>query len=556
MLLWGGIAGEVSVGSGDRGPRVGQNLRLMDHFEVFLVALFVAVAGLNVLARWLTVPYPIPLVIGGLALGLVPGIPEMELEPDLVLLVFLPPLLYSSAFFSDLRALRTDLRAISITAIGLVLATTGVVGVIAHEVIGFSWPMAFALGAIVSPTDPIAATAIMRSVGAPRRIVNVVEGESLVNDASALVVYRVAVAAAVGGGFSALDAGLEFVLAVVGGIAVGLAVGYVIAAIRRRLDDAPTEITISLLTGYAAFIPAEELGLSGVLAAVSAGIYLGWRAPELISPQTRLQALGTWEILTFLLNATLFILVGLQLPVVVDGLEGTPAAEVIGYAALVCATVIAVRFAWVFTVPYLIRALDRREGQRERRVGPAPRVVVAWSGMRGAVSLAAALALPLETDTGAPLADRDLILFITFALILVTVVGQGLTLPALIRRLGVIEDGAEEEAEETKARLVASRAALERLDELEGEDWTQDDTVERTRALYRFRQRRFKTRAGKIADEDGIEERSLAYQRMMHGVYDAQRHALVALRNQGEISSEVMRRLERELDLEESRLEV
>ena len=349
---------------------------------------------------------------------------------------------------------------------------------------------------------------------------------------------------------------MEFVLACLGGIAVGLAVGYVIGEIRRRLDDAPTEITISLLTGYAAFIPAEELGLSGVLAAVAAGIYLGWKAPELISPQTRLQALGTWEILTFLLNATLFILVGLQLPVVVDGLEGTPAAEVIGYAALVCATVIAVRFAWVFTVPYLIRALDRREGQRERRVSPAPRIVVAWSGMRGAVSLAAALALPLETDAGAALPDRDLILFITFALILVTVVGQGLTLPALIRRLGVLEDGAEEEAEETKARLVASRAALERLDQLEELDWTQNDSVERARGIYRFRQRRFGVRTGKVDDDDGIEDRSLAWQRMMHDVYDAQRHALVQLRNQGEISSDVMRRIERELDLEESRLEV
>ena len=528
----------------------------MEHFEVFLIALFVAVAGLNVLARWLTVPYPIPLVLGGLALGLVPGIPEIELDPEMVLLVFLPPLLYSSAFFSDLRALRTDLRAISITAIGLVLATTAIVGVIAHEVLGFSWALAFALGAIVSPTDPVAATAIMRNVGAPRRIVNLVEGESLVNDASALVAYRVAVAAAVGGSFSALDAGAEFVLACLGGIAVGLAVGYVIGEIRRRLDDAPTEITISLLTGYAAFIPAEELGLSGVLAAVAAGIYLGWKAPELISPQTRLQAIGTWEILTFLLNATLFILVGLQLPVVVDGLEGTPAAEVIGYAALVCATVIAVRFAWVFTVPYLIRALDRREGQRERRVSPAPRIVVAWSGMRGAVSLAAALALPLETDAGAALPDRDLILFITFALILVTVVGQGLTLPALIRRLGVLEDGAEEEAEETKARLVASRAALERLDQLEELDWTQNDSVERARGIYRFRQRRFGVRTGKVDDDDGIEDRSLAWQRMMHDVYDAQRHALVQLRNEGEISSDVMRRVERELDLEESRLEV
>ena len=329
-----------------------------------------------------------------------------------------------------------------------------------------------------------------------------------------------------------------------------------IAAIRRRLDDPPTELTISLLTGYAAFLPADALGLSGVLAAVTAGIYLGWLAPELASPETRMQSFAVWQILVFLLNATLFILIGMQLPVIVDGLQGRGAGEVLGYSALVCAAVIGVRFVWMFTVPYLVRALDRRPQQRERRAGAATRVVSAWAGMRGAVSLAAALALPLETDAGAPLPDRDLILFMTFALILVTVVGQGLTLPALIRRLGIREDAAEEESEEVYARMTASRAALERLDELEAEDWTRDDTIERMRGLHRFRQRRFKARAGMIDDEDGLEERSLAYQRLSHELYDVQRQALVSLRNEGVISSEVMRRIEHELDLEESRLEV
>jgi monovalent cation/hydrogen antiporter len=509
-----------------------------------------------VIARWLSVPYPIPLVLGGLVLGLLPGIPEIELEPDLVLLIFLPPLLYAAAFFSDLRALRSDLRAISMTSIGLVLVTIGAVAVIGHEAIGLSWPLAFALGAIVSPTDPVAATAIMRQVGAPRRLVNIIEGESLVNDATALVAYRVAVAAAVGGSFSVLDAGLEFLGAAAGGIAIGLVVGFLVAEIRRRIDDAPTEITISLLTAYAAFIPADELGLSGVLAAVTAGIYLGWRGPELVSPQTRLQSFAVWEILVFLLNATLFILIGLQLPVITEGLDAYTTAELVGWSALVCATVIGARFAFMFTMPYVVRALDRRPAQRERRVGPRPRVVSAWAGMRGAVSLAAALALPLETDAGAPLPERDLILFITFALILVTVVGQGLSLPYLIRRLGVLEDGAEEEAEEVKARWTASHAALDRLDELAVEEWTLDDTIERLRGLYEFRQRRVKVRAGKIEDEDGIENRSLAYQRLMHELYTVQRLAVVELRNSGEISNDVMHRIERELDLEESRLEV
>jgi monovalent cation/hydrogen antiporter len=502
------------------------------------------------------VPYPILLVLGGLALGFAPGVPDIELDPDLVLVLFLPPLLYSAAFFTDLRSLRDYARPLSLSAIALVLATMVVVAVLAHEVIGMTWAVAFALGAIVSPTDPVAATAIMRRVGAPRRVVNYVEGESLFNDATALVAYRTAVAAAVGGSFSLFDASLEFVGAAAGGVAIGLAVAYVVAAIRRRLEDPTTEITISLFTGYAAYLPAEELGLSGVLAAVTAGIYLGWRASELISPATRIQAFGTWEVLTFLINAVLFMLIGLQLPAIVDGLSGEPWQEPVGYAALVAAAVVGTRYLFAFTIPYLIRALDRRPQQRLRRVGARERIVIGWSGMRGAVSLAAALALPLETDAGAPLPDRDLVLFITFAVILVTVVGQGLTLPMLIRRLRLGDGGEDERSEEIRGRLTAAKAAIDALDQLEGEEWTREDTIERTRALYRFRKRRFAAQAGKIEDEDGIEDRSLTYQRMMHVVYGAQRQALVALRNNGEISSEVMRRIEREIDLEESRLEV
>ena len=528
----------------------------MGDLQLIIAALFVAAAGLNALANWLNVPYPIPLVIGGLLLGLVPGIPEVQLDPDLVLLVFLPPLLYSAAFFADLRSLRDGARPIALTAIGLVLVTAVAVAVVAHEVIGLPWAVSFALGAIVSPTDPVAATAILQRVGAPRRLVNIIEGESLVNDATALVAYKVAVAAAVVESVSASHAALEFFGAVAGGVAIGLAVGYVVAEIRRRISDPITSVTISLFTAYGAFIPADELGASGVLAVVACGIYLGWRAPEIDSPEARMQSFALWSVLTFLLNATLFILIGLQLPVIVDGLEGEPMGQVVGYAALICAVVIGARFLWAFTIPYLIRAIDRRPAQRARRTTAASRVVTSWSGMRGAVSLAAALALPLTTDAGAALPGRDLILFITFALILVTVVGEGLTLPFLVRRLGVVEDGTEEESEELRARLVAARAALERIEELEAEEWTRDGTIERVRNLYTFRQRRFKVRAGKIEDEDGIEEGSMLYQRMMHEVYAAQRAALVELRNSRAISADVMRRIEHELDLEETRLEV
>ena len=527
----------------------------MENLEVFLVALFVSVALLNAVASRLELPYPIVLVVGGLVLALIPGAPTIELEPDLVLTIFLPPLLYSGAFFSDLRALRQDLRAISLTAIGLVILTAAAVAVAAHEVIGMSWAMSFALGAIVAPTDPVAATALMRLVGAPRRVVNIVEHESLINDASALVIYRTAVAAAVGGSFSLLDASLEFVGAVAGGIAIGLAVGFAITEIRRRLDDVPTEITISLLTGYAAFVPAEELGLSGVLAAVTAGIYLGWNAPEIASPQMRLQGLAVWEILVFLLNATLFILIGLQLPIAVDGIEGVSAAEVAGYSLLVTAVVIACRFAWSFSVPYLIRLVDRRPGQRARRTGARPRIVVAWSGMRGAVTLAAALALPLTTDACDALPERELIQFIAFAVILITVVGQGLTLPALIRRLGVVEDESEVEREEIEARLRTVDAAIARLEELAREDWVLEDTVDRVRGMLEFRLRRFTARTDD-GDDGSIEERSRAYQRLMRELYRAQRQALAEMFRAGEISSDVMRGIVREIDLEESRLEL
>jgi Na+/H+ antiporter len=494
----------------------------VEGFEVVLAAVLVSVAGLNTLASRIGIPYPIVLVVGGLALGLVPGVPDVELDPDLVLLVFLPPLLYFAAFFSEPRALRGYARALSLTSVGLVLVTMVLVAVPGHLVLDLSWPMAFALGAIVSPTDPVAATAIMRRLGAPRRIVNLVEGESLVNDAAALVAYRVALAAAVEGTFSLLDASLEFLLAVGGGVALGLAVGYVIGEIRRRLDDPLTEITISLITGYVAFLPAEKLHLSGVLAVVAAGLYLGWRAPELASPPTRLQAFAVWDVVTFLLNATLFVLIGLQLPVVVDGLTGQSQPVLVGYAALVSAAVIGARFAWLFTTPYILRAIDRRPRQRELRVGAAERAVVAWSGLRGAVSLATALALPLETEAGVRLPGRDLIVFVTFAVVLVTVVGQGLTLPALIRHLGVAADGREEEHEELVARLTASKAALTELEAMADEGWAGDETLERARQYYEQRKRRFAARAGKIED-DGYERASLVRQRVLRRIYKGER---------------------------------
>jgi Na+/H+ antiporter len=499
-------------------------------------------------AKVVGVPYPIVLVLGGLVLGALP-LPHVELQPDLVLVIFLPPLLYAAAFFANLRDLRADMRSIGLAAIVLVLVTTGVVAVVAHAVVpDMPWAAAFTLGAIVAPTDPIAATTIARRLGAPRRIVTLLEGEGLLNDGTALVAYKVAIGA-VGGSFSATHAGWEFLWGAAGGVAIGLAAGWIVTEVRRRLDDTVIETTISLLSGYAGYVPAEQLHCSGVLAAVTTGIYVGFRAPEIASASQRLSGFAMWEVLQFLLNAILFVLVGLQLPVVLDGLEGTHWTTLLGYAAAISAAVTLTRLVWQQSVVFVIRAVDHRESVRARRSTWQLRMVGGWAGMRGAVSLAVALALPLDFE------QRDLLIFLTFAVIFATLVLQGLTLPPLIRWLGVIDDGSQESHEELKARLVATKAALARIDELKQEDWTRDDTLDRLQRQYEYRKRRLAARAGKVED-DGYEDRSFQYQTILREVLEAQRAEVVRLRNQGTISNEIMHRIERELDLEDERLEI
>jgi len=515
-----------------------------------LVALTLIVAGATMLAAapTLRIPYPILLVLGGLAIGLVPGMPEFELQPELVFFGVLPPLLYSTAFFTSLRDLRANVRSIGLLAIGLVVATTVGVAVVAHAFIDdLSWASAFVLGAIVSPTDPLAATSIARRFGVPRKLVTIVEGESLVNDGTGLVLYRVAVAAVVTGSFSAFDTGGLFLVSAGGGIAVGLAVGWIVRQVRLRLDNPPAEITISLLTGYVAFIPADLMGVSAVLAAVTTGVYLGWHTPQLTNARVRLQGLAVWEIAQYLLNALLFVLVGLQLPVVVDALDEVPASTLLGYALLVSATVVVVRFAWVFAVLNAPKWLARRISSWRGAI------FISWTGMRGALSLAAALALPLETDAGAPFPGRELIIFLTFSVILATLVVQGLTLPAVIRGLRLEDDGSDER-EDAKARIHAGDAALARLEELIEEEWVREDTAERIRGAYRFRTDRFRARLD--AESDGaIEARSQDFQRLRHELLNAERDALASLRQSGVISDDVWRRVARDLDLEDERLD-
>ena len=529
----------------------------MEHIELLLFGLLAAVSALTFAASKLDIPYPILLVVGGCALGFVPGVPHVELEPDLVLLIFLPPLLFNAAYFASLRDLRAHTRPIMLQAVGLVLVTMTGVAVVVHELVdGIPWAAAFALGAIVAPTDPLAATAIARRLGVPRRLVAVIEGESLINDGTALVAYRTAVAAAVGGGFGLVHAGGDFLLNAAGGIAVGLVAGALLVSIFRHVVGDPIlGVTISLTCGYAGYLPAEELGVSGVLAAVTVGLMLGRKSGEITASEERLIGYAFWDVLVYLLNAFLFILVGLQLPHILEE-QDRSAATLVGLAVAVSATVIGLRLLWVNTMPYVVRALDRRPQQRLRRVGWRQRMIGAWAGMRGAVSLAAALALPETVDSGAPFPERDLLIFLAFSVIVATLVLQGLTFPWLIRRMGVEDDG-DGDREQLIARKRAVRAALERIEELRAEEWTRDDSLERMAGLYRFRHRRLAQRAGHFEEGDeNLDERSLVYQRTVREVLTAQRLEIVRLRNEGEISDEVMHALERELDLEEQRLEI
>jgi len=524
------------------------------HGDSALLALLLA-TGLLLLAvsQFVRIPYPIVLVLAGAVIGFIPGAPEVHLNPDLVLVAVLPPLLYGGAFFTSLRELRANMKAIGFLAIGLVLVTMLAVAAVAHEFIaGLGWPEAFVLGAIVSPTDPTASTAIAERLGLPTRLVSLIEGESLVNDGTALVAYRFAVAAVVTGSFSLFDASWHFVVNVVGGIGVGLAVGYLIRQLRKRLDNPPVEIAIALLSGYLGYLPAQALGVSGVLAAVTVGIYMGWHTPELTTVQTRLQGQAVWEIVFLLLNGLLFALVGLQLPTILDAISGRSTAELIGYAALVSAVVIGARIAWMLAT-YLLAMLSRRIRMDDPVPSWQAKAVIAWSGMRGAVSLAAALALPFFMDNGKAFPYRDLVLFIAFGVIVVTLVGLGLSLPMVVRALGLAQAGrAEHVAEheqEISARREALDAALRRLESITRDREISNEVVGLLRARHEIR-------AGQLPASLDPEAREITRTGMTltRELIAAERKFIHELLRDGKITDEARRRNEYELDLEEASL--
>jgi CPA1 family monovalent cation:H+ antiporter len=497
-----------------------------------LIGLLAGIVAVVLLARQLRLPYPILLVLAGVGVSLIPGLPQVRLDPDVVLFLFIPPLLYAAAFSSSPRELREQARSIGVLAIGLVIVSTAGVAVALHLVVpGFGWAEAFLLGAILSPTDPVVAVAVLERAGVPPRLRALLEGESLVNDGSGLTLYKIALGAATSGTFSLLNAAGKLVGIAVGGVAVGLAVGWLAGWLRRRVDDPPVEIAISLLVPYLAFVLAEVATVSGVLAAVAAGLYSGSSVSELFRAGTRLQAKAFWDVLVFLLESALFLLLGLQLRRVASGIEGLDAGRVALAVAISIGVVVALRVAWMYTVsPLLRRLIPGRSREEPPRMRAVERLLVGWAGMRGAISLAAALAIPESVD------ERNLIVFVTFAVIVVGLTVQGLTLPLVARR---IESPDEQEARD-HAREEAARAALAKLDEVDGE--ADEEAVARLRSLYEMR-------LARIGSDDAQVGR-----RLRLDLIDAEREALGELHARGELDRTLLEEMMRELDLDDERL--
>lgn len=517
-----------------------------------VLMLLVAVVVLASIARRISVPYPMLLLVGGLAVALVPDAPDVRLEPHLVFVVFLPPVLFEAAYFTSLRDFRANARPIGLLAVGCVIATMAIVGLVARQVFdGMSWATALTLGAIVSPPDAVAASSIFRRVGAPHRIVTILEGESLVNDATALIAYRFTVAAVVGGTFSFWDVSSQFVLAAAGGTLLGLALGWALARIVPRIGDASLEIAATLVVPPAIYILAEEIHVSGVLAVVAAGLYFGRHSSRSLSSASRVGGYSVWQTGLVLVNGLVFILIGLQLGRVLDDTPRDELRTLVGQALLISVAVVVARFVWVFPVTHLQRLVIPGLRQRDPTPPFGSVFVIAWSGLRGVVSLASALALPLVTDQGKAFPWRDEIILVTFVVIVVTLVGQGLPLPWILRALRIEDDGSSER-EVWQARRIAAEAGLARLDELGGADWVPDHHAKVLRFRYTHTLEELPTGGdGSDVDADHVE----ANDRLRMDVLEASRRALIAARNAGEIGDAARVRVEAELDQEYLRTE-
>jgi CPA1 family monovalent cation:H+ antiporter len=484
------------------------------------------------------------LVLGGLVLGFIPGLPQLELDPNLVLVIFLPPLLYWEAVTAPTDVMRQNWSQIWVLAFGLVIVTAIVVAAIAHATIShLTWAMAFVLGAIVAPTDELAAAPVLERMRMPRHLIAIVVGESLLNDASALILYKFSIIAVVTGSFIFSGALFHFVVAAVGGIAVGLLVGRLAVEGWQRIKDTQLQGIISFELSYLAYLLSEHFSLSGVLAVVYGGTYINRFTPRVVTPASRLQVVGYWETVVFLINAVLFLIVGMQLHEVVHNVSLEYSWQSIAwYALVVNVAVVGVRFAWILGVeymPFIGASSEHSKGDWRHAV------IASWSGLRGAVSLAAALAIPVSLQGGGPLPHRHLVIFLTFSVIFVTLVFGGLTLPWIVKLLSVPEDESEEEDELRDGLLGMTKAALEELDAIDAEGGLDAPAVARLRKQYEHRRDHAE---GPPPEEDAIldaERRLLA----------AERRALLEMREQGSIDNTVLRRLQRVLDISDERLD-
>lgn len=522
-----------------------------------LVVLLVVIAGVEAVATRLRVPASILLVLTGVALALIPKLPPVTLAPELVLLVILPLFIYQASFSMSWKDFRANLGGISLLAIGCVLFTTVLVAAACHLWLQLSWPVGFTLGAIVSPPDAVAPLSIARRMRIPRRILILLEGEGLANDATALVLYRFAVVAVSAGSISIGHASALFSLIIVGEVLWGLAVGWLMLHLRRWAHDTHIEVTLSLLTPFVAFWPSQHLGGSGVVATIACGLYVSWNGQRLISSATRLQGVFFWDFLIYLVEGLVFLVTGLQARAIIQDIAGYSASELAIAAGIVSVVVIGARFLWIFPAAYLAVLGHRKDGtaMQEDSISWQRAFAVAFTGIRGVVSLAAALSLPVLLDNGAQFPDRNLILFLTFAVILVTLVGQGLALPGVITWLGLADAGRRERIrdrmQEFSARRAAIQAALVRLDELALEGRLTEQVLAPIRQLYRERLRHVEHRGdgeeahtALIRDRDAVEYRLIAAERQ---------HINATYRN-GELKDDARRRVEREFDLREAHL--
>jgi monovalent cation/hydrogen antiporter len=523
--------------------------------ELVLLLLLFFVVVFAALARKLQTPYPIVLVIAGLLLSFLPGIPKISLNPDVIFLVVLPPLLYSAAWLTSWRDFKFNLLSILMLAFGLVGFTVlGVAGTARWVFPGFDWRLGFVLGAVVATTDAIAATSIGKRVGLPQRIMDVLEGESLVNDATGLLALQFGVAMVVDGQTMSAGAGLlRLIYLVLPGLVLGLIVGVIVERIHRHIDDAPIEITLTILVPYMVYLAAESIHSSGVLAVVACGLFLSRKSSQFFSANVRIQAGAVWDSLTFVLNGLVFVLIGLQLPFVLAGIHGYSLRELLLYGVLFSVIVILLRMIWMFPGAYISTFVRSRVFHQN--VGkPSVRqiFVVGWTGMRGVLALAAAISLPEVLRDGSSFPHRNLIVFLTFSVILVTLVLQGLTLPPLIRALGLAGKGGHS-SEEKEARQAMVEAALAHLEDARAKDaGALAGIYEELGQKYRHRLAKL---TGQNIEENGVHPEGYArYLALMREMLDAERLTALRLRNEGRINDEVLRKVEHELDLTETRL--